>query len=79
MILLTSVSEGGPSPEDSFSVEGLFLQDDISVTAPANYEVSLTTATGFASSVSITPDQAGTVASTDSFCKTSCRSFRSHL
>lgn len=63
------VSEGGPSPEDSFSVEGLFLQDDISVTAPANYEVSLTTATGFASSVSITPDQAGTVASTAVFVR----------
>ena len=62
-------SEGGPSPEDSFSVEGLFLQDDISVTAPANYEVSLTTATGFASSVSITPDQAGTVASTAVFVR----------
>ena len=62
-------SEGGPSPEDSFSVEGLFLQDDISVTAPANYEVSLTTATGFASSVSITPDQAGTVTSTAIFIR----------
>ena len=63
------ISVGGPSPEDSFSVEGLFLQDDISVTAPANYEVSLTTATGFASSVSITPDQAGTVASTEVFVR----------
>jgi hypothetical protein len=63
------VSEGGPSPEDSFSVEGLFLQDDISITAPANYEVSLTTATGFASSVSITPDQGGTVAETDIFIR----------
>ena len=62
-------SEGGPSPEDSFSVEGLFLQDDISITAPANYEVSLTTATGFAGSVSITPDQAGTVASTEVFVR----------
>ena len=62
-------STGGPSPEDSFSVEGLFLQDDISITAPANYEVSLTTATGFGSSVTITPDQAGTVASTDVFVR----------
>ena len=62
-------SEGGPSPEDSFSVEGLFLQDDISITAPANYEVSLTTATGFAGSVSITPDQGGTVASTEVFVR----------
>jgi len=62
-------STGGPSPEDSFSVEGLFLQDDISITAPTNYEVSLTTATGFGSSVTITPDQAGTVASTDVFVR----------
>ena len=62
-------STGGPSPEDSFSVEGLFLQDDISITAPTNYEVSLTTATGFGSSVTITPDQSGTVASTDVFVR----------
>ncbi len=62
-------STGGPSPEDSFSVEGLFLQDDISITAPTNYEVSLTTATGFGSSVTITPDQSGTVASTDIFVR----------
>ena len=62
-------STGGPSPEDSFSVEGLFLQDDISITAPANYEVSLTTATGFGTSVTITPDQSGTVVSTDVFVR----------
>ena len=62
-------STGGPSPEDSFSVEGLFLQDDISITAPTNFEVSLTTATGFGSSVTITPDQSGTVASTGIFVR----------
>ncbi|MDC0870980.1 T9SS type A sorting domain-containing protein [Flavobacteriaceae bacterium] len=62
-------STGGPSPEDSFSVEGLFLQDDISITAPTNFEVSLTTAIGFGSSVTITPDQSGTVASTDVFVR----------
>jgi len=62
-------STGGPSPEDSFSVEGLFLQDDISITATVNYEVSLTTATGFGSSVTITPNQSGTVASTDIFVR----------
>lgn len=58
------VSAGGPSAEDTFSVEGLFLDADISVTAPANFEVSLTTAEGFAGSVTISPDQSGTVAST---------------
>ena len=62
-------SEGGPSPEDSFSVEGLFLQADVIIAAPANYEVSLTTATGFASSVNITPDQSGTVVSTAVFVR----------
>jgi hypothetical protein len=60
---------GGPSPEDSFSVEGLFLQDDISITAPTNYEVSLTTSSGFASSVTITPGQSGTVVSTEVFVR----------
>ena len=45
--------------ENGINIE--FLQDDISITAPTNYEVSLTTATGFGSSVTITPDQAGTV------------------
>ena len=62
-------SEGGPSPEDSFSVEGLFLQADVIIAAPANYEVSMTTATGFGSSVTISPDQAGTVTSTDVFVR----------
>lgn len=45
-------SEGsGSSDEDPFTVSGLFLTTGITVTAPANYEVSLTTGTGFASSV----------------------------
>jgi hypothetical protein len=58
-----AVSEGGPSPEDSFSVEGLFLTTDVVATAPTNYEISLATDTGFGSSVNITPSS-GTVIST---------------
>ena len=57
------ISEGGPSPEDSFSVEGLFLTTDVVATAPTNYEISLATETGFGSSVNITPSS-GTVIST---------------
>jgi len=57
------ISEGGPSPEDSFSVEGLFLTTDVVATAPTNYEISLATDTGFGSSVNITPSS-GTVIST---------------
>ncbi|WP_299242555.1 T9SS type A sorting domain-containing protein [uncultured Aquimarina sp.] len=58
----------GPSAEDSFNVEGLFLTNDITVTAPMNFEVSLTTGTGFGSSVSITPTT-GTVNSTEIFVR----------
>jgi len=57
------VSVGGPSPEQTFSVQGLFLTDDIVITAPADYEVSLTSDAGFAGSVSVSSG-AGTVAET---------------
>jgi hypothetical protein len=57
------ISAGGPSPEDSFSVEGLFLTTDVVATAATNYEISLATETGFGSSVNITPSS-GTVIST---------------
>lgn len=59
----------GPSPEDSFNVSGLFLGADLTVTAPADFEVSLSTGTGFGSSVSVTPDGGGTVASTQVFIR----------
>ncbi|WP_159092190.1 T9SS type A sorting domain-containing protein [Aquimarina sp. Aq107] len=58
----------GPSTEDSFNVEGLFLTGDITITAPTNFEVSLTTGTGFGSSVSIAPTT-GTVNSTEIFVR----------
>lgn len=58
------ISQGGPSAEDSFSVEGLFLSEDISVTVPGDFEVSLTTGDGFSNEVTISPNESGTVAST---------------
>jgi hypothetical protein len=58
------ISQGGPSAEDSFSVEGLFLSEDISVTAPVDFEVSLTSGQDFSGSVTISTPQDGTVAST---------------
>ena len=64
------VSVGGPSSEDSFTVEGLFLTTDIIATAPANYEVSLASGAGFGSSVNITPSS-GTIASTTIFVRLS--------
>ncbi len=56
-------SVGGPSPEQTFTVEGLFLTSGITVTAPADFEVSLTTATGFGSSVLVS-ETSGTVGTT---------------
>ena len=64
------VSVGGPSSEDSFTVEGLFLTADIVATAPANYEVSLASGAGFGSSVTITPSS-GTIAATTIYVRLS--------
>ena len=58
----------GPSNEESFFVEGLFLTSNITVTAPTNFEVSLTSGSGFGPSVSISP-ASGTVASTEVFIR----------
>ena len=54
---------GTPSAEQSFEVSGEFLTNDIVITAPAEYEVSLTSGSGFGSSVSLTPTT-GSVAAT---------------
>ncbi|NJN50171.1 MAG: lamin tail domain-containing protein [Polaribacter sp.] len=56
-------SVGGPSAEQTFSVQGLFLNGDIVVTAPTNFEVSLVTGANFANSVNVSPSN-GTVAQT---------------
>ncbi|MGB1268115.1 MAG: T9SS type A sorting domain-containing protein [Flavobacteriaceae bacterium] len=56
-------ASGGPSAEDDFTVEGLFLTSDIVVTASTGFEVSLTSGAGFVSSVNI-PFGSGTVATT---------------
>lgn len=57
------ISVGGPSAEQDFTVEGLFLTADLVVTAPTNFEVSTTSGSGFGSSVNLTPSS-GTVATT---------------
>lgn len=44
---------GSPSAEQSFTVSGSDLTDHITVTAPTNYEVSLTSGSGFAGSVQV--------------------------
>ena len=46
----------------------IFLTSNITVTAPTNFEVSLTSGSGFGPSVSISP-ASGTVASTEVFIR----------
>lgn len=60
----------GPSPNDTFGVSGLFLTNDITVTAPANFEVSLSEMTGYAPSVTLTPSE-GTVENTTIYVRLS--------
>jgi len=59
-------SEGlGPSAEQFFTVEGTNLTNDIVLTAPTNYEISLTTGGSFVATNPITLTQSGgTVTST---------------
>jgi hypothetical protein len=59
-----SYSQGsGPSIDQPFTVLGIGLVDNIVVTAPANFEVSLTSGSGYASSVTLTQSN-GTLAET---------------
>ncbi len=54
----------GPSDAQSFTVSGVGLTGDVTITAPTNFQVSKTSATsGFASSVSLTPTS-GTISTT---------------
>lgn len=53
----------GPSAEQTFTVSGANLTANISLTAPTDYEISLTTGSGFTNSLSLAP-ASGTVAAT---------------
>lgn len=60
--------EDSPSPEQSFTVSGTNLTADIIVTAPAGFEVSSTSGSGFDASVNLTPS-AGTVNTTSLYVR----------
>ncbi|MBZ9779515.1 T9SS type A sorting domain-containing protein [Psychroflexus sp. CAK8W] len=53
----------GPSQEESFVIEGQFLIDDINVAAPVDFEVSLSSGTGFSNNVTVN-QTAGNASST---------------
>jgi len=63
-----AISAAVPSAEQTFAVEGLFLTNNLVITAPTNYEVSLVTGSAFSASVSITPSS-GTVVETTIYAR----------
>jgi hypothetical protein len=54
---------GTPSAEQSYTVSGSNLTDDITIAAPSDFEISLTSGSGWASSL-ILPQSGGSVAET---------------
>lgn len=58
-----STTPGTPSAAQSYSVEGIYLAGNIVITPPAGYEISLTQAEGYVSSLQLSP-ASGTVAPT---------------
>ncbi|MCK9498443.1 MAG: lamin tail domain-containing protein [Bacteroidales bacterium] len=59
----TYIEGYGPSDEQTFTVSGSNLTANISLTAPTNYEISKTSGSGYAGSLTLTPNS-GTVSST---------------
>ena len=62
------ISDAVPSAEQTFVVEGLFLTDNLAITATTNYEVSLATGSAFSTSVTIVPSS-GTVVETTIYAR----------
>lgn len=59
----TYVSGNGPSSNQTFTVSGVGLTSNLVITAPANYQISLSATSGFGSSINLTPT-GGTVPTT---------------
>lgn len=53
----------GPSAEQTFTIEGSNLTNDITLTAPTDFEISTTSSTGFGTSINLT-QSSGTVSTT---------------
>ncbi len=57
----------GPSEKQQFTVSGQNLIDDITITAPENYEISETSGSGYTDEIVLSPTD-GEVTETDIFC-----------
>ena len=60
---------GLPSLAQTINVSGANLTADIAITAPTGYELSLSSASGYASSITVSKDANGTVPSTQVFLR----------
>lgn len=56
----TYAQGSGPSAEQSFTVSGVNLTNDISIAAPTNYEISKTSGSGYATPLTFTPAEVAT-------------------
>jgi hypothetical protein len=64
-----NTAAGATSGANSFTISGINLLADINVAAPTNFQVSLSSSSGFGSSVALTPDGNGTVAATSIYVR----------
>jgi hypothetical protein len=55
---------GIPSSEQTYTVSGSNLTDDITITAPSDFQISLSSGSGFASSLSLSPSDGAVTATT---------------
>src|SRR5690606_3226380 len=53
----------GPSAEQTFNVQGVLLTNDITLSAPTNFEISTTSGSGFGPTITLT-ESGGTVNTT---------------
>ena len=67
-LALTSPALATPGPARQYNVSGVNLTGNLTITAPANFEVSLSSTTGFGPSLSLVPT-GGTVSGTPVFAR----------
>ena len=72
-----TTSIGTPSATQNFSVSGASLQNNLSLSAPTNFEISLSQNSGFGASLSLTPSS-GTVTSTTIYVRYNPSALGSH-
>lgn len=65
---------GTPSLEQTFEVEGAFLSSDITITAPAPFEISTTSGSNFQTSINLS-EVGGTIAQTTIYVRMNANAF----